>query len=63
MAAHVSLPFSFSFSSHGFPFIVARWVRTSGSCFTKGSKGDSSLQASAVDICSIGFDLSIATTI
>ena len=38
-------------------------LRTSGSCFTKGSKGDSSLQASAVDICSIDFDLSIATTI
>ena len=38
-------------------------LRTSGSCFTKGSKGDSSLQVSAVDTSTTGFDFSIATTV
>lgn len=38
-------------------------LRTSGSCFTKGNKGDSSLQVSAVDIFPNDLDLSIATTV
>ena len=38
-------------------------LRTSGSCFTKGSKGDSSLQVSALAICPNNFEFSIATTI
>ena len=38
-------------------------LRTSGSCFTKGSKGDSSLQVSAMDVRPNGLDFSIATTI
>lgn len=49
-----------------FPFYHGQMnggLRTSGSCFTKGSKGDSSLQGSAVDMFTNGFDLSIATSI